>query len=102
MFGCHALYIGKRIVLILRKRDTHPETNGVWIATTRVHHASLRKLFPSMQSIAMLGKAPTNWQVLPEASEDFESGVIKACGLILKGDPRIGKIPKGKRTKSRA
>jgi hypothetical protein len=96
MFGCHALYLGRRLVLILRHRETHPEINGVWIATKREHHESLRKLFPKMHSIEPLGKAPTNWQVLSESSTDFESSVITACELIVKGDPRIGTIPKSK------
>jgi|ERR1041385_2723272 hypothetical protein len=94
MFGCHALYIEKKLVLVLRKRNDHRNINGVWIATKREHHESLRKLFPAMHSIDILGKEPTNWQVLPESSDDFEESVIRACGLIVKGDPRIGKIPK--------
>jgi len=97
MFGCHALYLGKRLVLILRHRDTHPEINGVWIATKREYHESLRKLFPSMHSIGILGKSPTNWQVLSEASPDFESSVITACELVVKGDKRIGTIPKSRK-----
>ena len=94
MFGCYAIYIGGKICLILRKRKDHPGINGVWIATSVEHHASLLKEFPSMRSIDVLGKPPTNWQVLPEASEDFEQSVIRACELIVRGDPRIGKIPK--------
>lgn len=96
MFGCHALYLDGKIVLVLRKRTEHSEANGVWLATSREHHESLKKLFPSMRSIAMLGEPPTNWQVLPEASSDFESSVIKACELVVKGDPRIGRIPKSR------
>ena len=79
MFGCHAIYIGGKIYLILRKRSDHPSINGVWIATSIEHHASLRKEFPSMKSIEVLGKSPTNWQVLQESSEDFEQSVIRAC-----------------------
>lgn len=96
MFGCYALYLDRKIVLILRKRKVHPEANGVWLATAKEHHSSLKKLFPSMRSIGLLGEQPTNWQVLPETSTDFESSVIKACELIVKGDPRIGRIPKSK------
>ena len=101
MFGCFALYLGRKIVLILRKRSDHKNINGVWIATNVKHHESLRKLFPSMKSIEVLGKNPTNWQVLPESSDDFEESVIKACELIVKGDPRIGTIPKEKTKKRR-
>ncbi len=96
MFGCYALYLDRKIVLVLRKRKIHPEANGVWLATSREHHDSLKRMFPSMRSIGMLGEPPTNWQVLPESSSDFESSVIKACELIVKGDPRIGRIPKSR------
>ncbi len=96
MFGCYALYLGKKIIFILRKRNAHKNINGVWIATSREHHKSLQKLFPSMRSIDVLGREPTNWQVIPETSTDFESSVITACELVKKGDPRIGVIPKKK------
>ncbi|MBI1806575.1 MAG: hypothetical protein HYR76_05935 [Ignavibacteria bacterium] len=97
MFGCFALYVGDKITLILRKRKDHPSINGVWLATSKEHHASLRKDFPSMQSIDVLGEGVTNWQVLPEKSRDFEASVIRACECIVKGDPRIGRIPKQRR-----
>jgi hypothetical protein len=100
MFGCFALYVNKKIVLILRKRDEHSEFNGVWLATMREYHVGLRKIFPSMKSIGFLGEHPTNWQVLPESAEDFEESVIRACELVVKGDPRIGKIPKRKARKN--
>ncbi|NUM79702.1 hypothetical protein HUU42_02770 [bacterium] len=99
MFGCTAVYVGPKIVLILRERESHPEDNGVWIATTAEHHASLRKEFPSMRSINVLGSGETNWQMLPSASDDFDRSAARACELILQHDPRIGKIPKAKKKK---
>lgn len=99
MFGCTAVYIGPKIALILRDRESHPEDNGVWIATTAEHHASLRKEFPSMRSINVLGSGETNWQMLPSASDDFDRSAARACELILQHDPRIGKIPKAKKKK---
>src|SRR6185437_9271051 len=51
MFGCTAVYVGERIVMILRERNSSPEDNGVWLATTTQHHASLRREFPSLRSI---------------------------------------------------
>src|SRR5262249_45924667 len=98
MFGCHALYVGKKIYLVLRKRKSNPSINGVWVATSREHHESLKKDLPSMKSITVLGKAPTNWQVIRDTSSTFEEEVIRACELVKKGDPRIGKVPKSKRT----
>jgi len=63
MFGCLAVYIGEKIVLILREKSTYPSDNGVWLATTEEHHSSLRSEFPHMRSIGLLGKKITGWQV---------------------------------------
>ncbi|HTK83210.1 MAG TPA: hypothetical protein VL633_13060, partial [Bacteroidota bacterium] len=35
MFGCHAIYLGSKIYLILRKKKDLRRINGVWIATSR-------------------------------------------------------------------
>ena len=94
MFGCLAVYVGEKIVLILRDRPEKTVDNGVWLATTEQHHESLRKEFPNMRSIAVFGKKVTGWQVLPADAADFEETALHACDLILAGDARIGKIPK--------
>jgi hypothetical protein len=96
MFGAFAVYAGEKIVLVLRNRESQEEANGVWIATKREYHSSLKKNFPSMRSIYLLSdsKAETEWQMLPLDADDFESSVIVACELILRGDERIGRIPK--------
>jgi hypothetical protein len=101
MFGAYAVYVGEKIVLVLRKHEEHEEANGVWLATKSEHHASLKKIFPSMRSIYLLsdGKAETEWQMLPLDADDFESSAIKACELILRGDERIGRIPKSRKKK---
>ena len=65
MFGCLAVYVEEKIVLILREQPDHPSDNGVWLATTVEHHESLRREFPAMRSIAVLGKGVTGWQILP-------------------------------------
>ena len=97
MFGCTAIYIEDKIVLVLRdKPDSYVEDNGVWLGTTTEHHESLRKDFPNMRSIGLLSKKPTAWQLLPVSAPDFEESVNKACEFILAGDPRIGKVPKSK------
>ncbi|HYG17378.1 MAG TPA: hypothetical protein VD816_00550 [Ohtaekwangia sp.] len=101
MFGCHAIYVGEKIVLIVRKKAGSDHDNGVWLATTTEHHESLWRDFPSMRSIKIFGDTPSGWQNLPEEAGDFEASVIKACDLIRKGDPRIGKIPKIRRKKKR-
>ena len=111
MFGCHAIYSGEKIMLIVRKKEDHTDANGVWIATGKEHHASLKKELPSMQSVYILsdGKGETgpegietNWQMIHQDADDFEESVTKICEMILKGDERIGKLrplPKGRKNK---
>ena len=98
MFGAYAIYVGNKIVLILR--DKNDEDSGVWIATTPEHHSSLKKDFQTMRSIKIFGSGETSWQLLPMDTDDFETTVNRACDLILKGDTRIGKIPKPRKKKS--
>ena len=104
MFGCLAVYVARKIVLILRDKPTATADNGVWLATTKDHHDSLRREFPNMRSIQVLGKGVTGWQVLPADAPDFEEAALRACDLILARDSRIGKIPgarrQGRRPKS--
>ncbi len=101
MFGCIAIYIDAKIVLILREKEEYSSDNGVWLATTVEHHASLKRDFSSMRSIQMFNDGgPTGWQNLPSESPDFEEEALRACEFVLKGDERIGKIPKPKKKKS--
>lgn len=103
MFGCHALYIGEKIFLILRDRKDHPEANGIWIATSSEHHKSLKKEISSLQTIDILseGKGETNWQMISKENDDFENAACKICDMILRGDERIGKIPKTKASRGK-
>lgn len=96
MFGCTSVYVGEKIVFILRDKEAPPEDKGVWIATTEEHHASLRGDFPQLRSIALFGDKVTGWQVLPENEEDFEESVLRACAFVRAGDARIGKVPQSK------
>lgn len=100
MFGCLAVYVGEKIVLVLREKAGDTD-NGVWLATTEEHHASLRCDFPNLRSIRVLGKEVTGWQVLSADAPDFEEAAIRACELVIARDPRIGKVPKPKKRKVR-
>ena len=95
MFGCFALYVHNKIVLILRKKENSIGDNGVWLATNKEFHDSLKVIFPSMRPISVFGKE-SNWQNLPDDANDFEEMVIRACELILRGDNRIGRETKKK------
>jgi hypothetical protein len=101
MFGCVAVYVEDKIVLILRDKTSNRDDNGVWLATTPEHHESLRQDFPNMRSITLLGKKVTGWQLLPADAPDFEEAAHRACELVLARDPRIGKIPGERRPRSR-
>ncbi len=101
MFSCLAVYVGEKIVFLLRDKPHGAADNGVWLATTEEHHESLRREFPGMRSIALLGKPVTGWQVLPADSADFERDALRACELILARDPRIGKLPKRRRQQAK-
>jgi hypothetical protein len=105
MFGCLAIYVGEKIVLILRDKASNAADNGVWLATTEEHHTSLRREFPHMRSVGVLGGVPgkkvTGWQVLPADAPDFEEAAMHACELVIEGDTRIGKVP-GARRKRKA
>jgi len=100
MFGCLAIYVKDKIVLILRDKPKSTADNGVWLATTQEHHQSLRREFPNMRSIQLLGKPITGWQVIPVDAPDFESAALRACELVLAGDARIGKILGARMSKS--
>lgn len=96
MFGATAVYVEEKIVFILRdkKKDTD---DGVWVATTKEHHGSLRRELPSLRSILIFGVGETGWQILPVDAPDFEESVRAACELVRRGDPRIGKTPKARK-----
>jgi len=102
MFGCTAVYVGEKIVLILRDKPGVDADNGVWICTTAEHHESLRRQFPNMRSIRVFGKEVTGWQVLPADAPDFEEAALRACELVVAGDPRVGKVPKARRSRAGA
>jgi len=102
MFGCLAVYVGNKIVFILRDKPGASPDNGVWLATTEEHHESLRREFPNLRSIQLLGRKVTRWQVIPADAADFEEAALRAVDLVIARDPRIGKIPQSRRVPSRA
>jgi len=100
MFGLWAIYVEEKIMLILRQRKVNPEINGVWVATTPEHHQSLKKELPDLRSISTYADDGSNvsdeteWQLIPQDSDEFEASVRKVCEWIKHRDPRIGRIPK--------
>jgi hypothetical protein len=90
MFGFLYVYLGEKLILLLRERENQPERNGLWLATTSERLASLRQEFPLLPSSCVISSGKNGWLFLPARLEVFEPYAIKACGLIAKGDTRIG------------
>lgn len=101
MFGCHAVYVGEKIVLFLYDLEKDIGEKGVWVATTRDAYASLATEFPAarVKPIEELNQSP--WLQLPARAPEFEAQALHACALILQRDPRIGRVPKQKPLKSK-
>jgi len=92
MFGCLAVYVKEKIVLVLRDKLKNTADNGVWLATTEERHESLRREFPNMRSITVLEKGVTGWRVVPADAPDFEEAALRACELIAAGDPGTRRV----------
>lgn len=97
MFGCQAVYVGPKIMLILRDRGADDEDNGVWVATEVAHQASLRAQLPSLRAIKLFGPGESAWQCLPSDADRFEDEVLRVCAMIRAADPRIGRVPGAKK-----
>ncbi len=100
MFSGFAVYVGDRLVCMLRDHDKSPRDNGVWLVlseTTNPADATLRVEFPSIRSIELLGGKIRHWLLIPSDSATFESEALHACDLLLQHDARLGRIPESRR-----
>jgi hypothetical protein len=100
MFSGYAVYLGDRIVCMLRDHPKSPQDNGVWLVLSESVNptdAALRKEFPSLRSIELLGQKVSHWLLLPSDNPAFEEEALRACDRLLHHDPRFGRIPKSLR-----
>jgi hypothetical protein len=100
MFSGFAVYVGDRIVCMLRDHAKSARDNGVWLVLSEgVNPASpdLRREFPSLRSIELLGNKIGHWLLIPSDGPDFETEALHACDLLLRHDPRLGRIPQSRR-----
>jgi hypothetical protein len=100
MFSGFSVYVGDRIVLMLREHAKSPRDNGVWLVLSEGTDPKDRKLkreFPSLRQIELLGGTIGHWLVIPSDGPNFESEALHACDLLLRHDPRIGRIPASRR-----
>ena len=97
MFGCFAVYAGKKLVFILRDRKSNPGLNGVWVASTNEGLKSLAETLAVVDLDARLVERKSkgsSWLLIPKDGLEFEEAVIQACEMVSRDDPRIGKITK--------
>jgi len=94
VFGMYYIYLNKKNMLILRKLGKNLHLNGIWIATGVAHHASLKADVPGITGFVLdNGKMhDSDWQLLQEEDDNFETAARKICEFISRGDPRIGKV----------
>jgi hypothetical protein len=100
MFSGFAVYSGDLLICMLLDSPKYPRDNGVWLVlseTANPEDKQLRREFPSLRSIELLGGAISHWLVIPSDNPSFEKEALHACDLLLRHDPRLGRIPKSRR-----
>jgi hypothetical protein len=100
MFSGFSVYVGDRIVCMLRDHLKSPRDNGVWLVLsegTDPADRTLRREFPSLRKIELLGGAIGHWLLIPSDGPDFEAEALRACDLLLRHDPRLGRVPKSRK-----
>ena len=98
MFGALAVYVGEKIVFLLRDLPDDPQANGVWLAVPIEFQESLHAAFPNAGTVRIMSKDISGWGLLAVDADDFEASALRACELVVRNDPRIGKVPNKKRT----
>jgi hypothetical protein len=95
-FGMFYIYREKKIVLIIRKLSKNSHHNGLWISAKKEDHTSLKKDIPAITDFVFEeGELyDTNWLLLEENADEFETAAISICDLIAHRDKRIGKVTK--------
>jgi hypothetical protein len=96
MFSGFAVYVKDRLVLMLRDSPRSPQDNGVWLVLSESANPSdpeLRREFLSPRRIDLLGGKIGHWLLIPSDGPDFEAEAIHACDLLLRHDPRLGRVP---------
>ena len=100
MFSGFAVYSGDLLVCMLLDHVKHPNDNGGWVVLAEgvdPGDKGLRREFPSLRKIAMLGGMIGHWLVIPADGPDFEGEAARFCELLLRRDARLGRVPKSRK-----
>ena len=93
MFGCEAAYFDGRIVLVLAVGEE--PWNGVLLPTSREDHEALISEWSQLRKHPVLGK----WLYLTQNDPDFEAVARVLVQRAKQGDPRIGVLPKPRKSR---
>jgi hypothetical protein len=88
MFGCEAVYLFGKLVLVLAADKAEP-WNGLLVCTSREFHSALIGEYPGLQPHPVLGK----WLYLAQADDCFEETAQQLVQQIVNNDSRIGVEP---------
>jgi hypothetical protein len=95
-FGFTYLYLEEILLCALRDSAKRPNSNGMWLFTTREHVDQLGAEFPELPRRYLWRSGDKAWVVLPAKIEHFEEYAFKACEMIMNGDRRIGRLSRAK------
>ncbi|HWA87573.1 MAG TPA: hypothetical protein VG710_15190 [Opitutus sp.] len=95
MFGAKSVYLSGKIMLCFCAGDE--PWRGVLVATDQTRHTALIAEFPELAPHRILPK----WLYLSESCDRFERLAAMLVALARIRDPRIGVIPKPKKSKRR-
>lgn len=96
MFGAKSAYLGGKIYLCFTA-SAEP-WRGVLVCTDRERHPALLAEFPELAPHPILPK----WLYLPESAPRFERIATALVALARRRDPRLGVVPKPKKSKRTA
>jgi hypothetical protein len=90
MFGSTAVYLGERVLFILRKKGDPDD--GVWVAFDEHRAGDATAALPNLKPIQRLPNV-RSWRKLAENHPDFEEDALEACRLAGDLDGPLGKVP---------
>ena len=102
MFSGFAVYVGDKIVLMLRDSPKHPEDNVVWLVfseTANLADPGIRRDFPSLRLINVFAGKIADWRLILADCPTFEAEAWRARELLLKHDTRLGRAPQSWQTR---
>ena len=82
MFGCHAVYVKEKIVLILRRKETTRKTMESGLQQRGNITIVSKKIFPACEPFASLEEPKVAGKIYRQTVMHFEEEVMKACNLF--------------------